>query len=91
MKGEKKKKAVALSYRVDSDDAPRVVASGYGLTAENICRIAQENCVPLYKNESLVEHLVKQELNSAIPPDLYTAVAEVMAFLYRVDKQHGRR
>lgn len=79
------KKAVALSYDVKTDEAPRVVATGQGLTAEKICQIAQENKVPLYKNEGLAERLVRQELNTPIPAELYTAVAEILAFVYRLD------
>lgn len=87
MPKEKKKKAVALSYQVDHDEAPRIVAIGSGLTAENICRIAMQNQVPVYKNEGLAERLVKQELNTPIPAELYNAIAEILAFVYRVDKQ----
>lgn len=82
---EKIKKAVALSYDVDADVAPRVVATGQGLTAETICRIAQENRVPLYKNEGMAERLVRQELNTPIPADLYQAVAEILAFVFEMD------
>lgn len=88
MADNKPKKAVALSYNLDADAAPRVIATGQGLTAENICRIAQENQVPLYKNENLAERLVRQELNTPIPADLYQAVAEILAFVYRLDQQN---
>lgn len=83
----KTKKAVALSYNAKADEAPRVVAAGQGLTAETICRIAQEHQVPLYKNEGMAERLVRQELNTPIPVDLYTAVAEILAFVYQLDQQ----
>lgn len=88
--GSKMKKAVALSYNVEGDVAPRVVAAGQGLTAETICRIAQENQVPLYKNEGMAERLVRQELNTPIPADLYTAVAEILAFVYQLDHNVNR-
>lgn len=84
---EKTKKAVALSYNLDTDTAPRVIAAGHGLTAEAICRIAQETQIPLYKNEGLAERLVRQELNTPIPPELYQAVAEILAFVYRLDSE----
>jgi flagellar biosynthesis protein len=86
----KTKKAVALSYNVNKDEAPRVVAAGQGLTAEKICRIAQENQVPLYKNEGMAERLVRQELNTPIPAELYTAVAEILAFVYQLDHKDNR-
>jgi type III secretion system FlhB-like substrate exporter len=41
----------------------------------------------MYKNEGLAERLIKQELNTPIPVELYSAVAEVLAFVYRLDKQ----
>lgn len=91
MAKEKAKKAVALSYNIDADAAPRVIAAGQGLTAETICRIAQENQIPLYKNEGLAERLVRQELNTPIPADLYHAVAEILAFVFQLDKQRDSK
>lgn len=89
MPEEKTKEAVALSYRASDDTAPRIVASGSGLTAETICRIALENKVPLYKNEGVAERLVKQELNTPIPVELYQAIAEILSFVYQLDKQRA--
>jgi flagellar biosynthesis protein len=88
---EKKKKAIALAYDPNTDAAPKIIASGQGITAEAICRIAQEHKIPLYKNESVAERLIHQELNTVIPPELYTAIAEILAFIYRLDKSKSMK
>jgi flagellar biosynthesis protein len=79
-----KKKAAALAY--DHIGAPRVVAKGDGLIAKKIIETAEENGVPVQANELLVEALMQVELSKEIPPELYQAVAEVLAFIYRLDK-----
>ena len=84
------KKAVALKYDAENDKAPRVVAKGRGYVAENIMAAAQKNAVPVYQNKSLVNMLMALELDREIPPELYRAIAEVMAYVYRVDKKAQR-
>jgi len=79
-----KKKAAALAY--DQIGTPRVVAKGDGLIARRIIETAEENGVPVQTNELLVEALMQVELSKEIPPELYQAVAEVLAFIYRLDK-----
>ena len=81
------KKAVALKYEAGKDKAPRVVAKGKGYVAENIMAAAQKNAVPVYQNKSLVNMLMALELDREIPPELYRAIAEVMAYVYRIDKK----
>lgn len=79
-----KKKATALAY--DHIGAPRVVAKGDGLLAKKIIETAEEHGIPIQKNEILVEALMQVELSKEIPPELYQTVAEVLAFIYRLDK-----
>lgn len=81
--------AVALSYSAKDDVAPKVVAKGRGVTAENILKTATDNSVPIYKNQGLTQMLMALELDSEIPPELYTAVAEVLSYVYRTDKLLG--
>ncbi|KTC94302.1 EscU/YscU/HrcU family type III secretion system export apparatus switch protein [Legionella erythra] len=72
--------AVALQY--DGESAPRVVAKGEGFIAEQIIKVAQENGIPLEKDPELTAMLSKVKLNDEIPPSLYLAVAQLLAFLY---------
>ena len=78
------KRAVALRYEQNSA-APRIVAKGSGYTAETIIERAKEYQVPIAIEPELVELLVQLDLNQLIPPQLYAAVAEVLAWAYQVD------
>ncbi|MDQ0299115.1 flagellar biosynthesis protein [Salibacterium salarium] len=84
-----RKSAVALGYQAQSQNAPNVKAKGKGYVAEEIIQRAKQNNVPIQEDPSLVELLSQLEINQNIPPDLYEVVAEVFAFLYRID-QHSQ-
>ena len=79
--------AVALKYDMERDTAPKVVAKGRGHVAENILAAAQQNAVPVYQNKTLVNMLMALEIDREIPPELYRTIAEVMAYVYRIDKK----
>jgi flagellar biosynthesis protein len=81
------KQAAALRYRQDKDNAPRVVASGKGELARRIIQEAEQHQVPVYEDPDLVKLLTMLPLGSEIPPDLYAAVAEVLAFIYNLTIQ----
>lgn len=83
--------AVALRYDVDRDRAPLVLASGRGPIADEIVRIADENKIPLYEDRELVALLAKLELDTEIPAELYVLVAEVLFFVYRLDRMAEKR
>ncbi len=85
---EKGSKAVALKYSHGRDRAPMVVAKGRGLVAERIISIAKANQVPCVEDPQLVEALASLDLDVEIPADLYLAVAKVLAFVYRLEKNH---
>ena len=85
------KKAVALQYDPAANAAPRVVAKGKGYVAENILAEAQSNAIPVYRNKSLVNLLMALDLDKEIPAELYTTVAELLAYIYRLDRKHRRR
>lgn len=87
---EQRKKAVALKYDTHQNSAPKVAATGKGLTAENIIQKAKENDVPVMEDSSLVELLGQLDMNQTIPEELYQAVAEVFAFIYKTDQTMGR-
>lgn len=82
----KRKQAVALKYQAGTMEAPKVIAKGKGYVAENMLKTAKENHIPVQEDPSLVEVLGKLDLNQQIPPELYQVVAEILAFVYRLDK-----
>lgn len=78
------KSAVALAYS-ETDAAPRVVAKGNGLVAEQIIARAHEHGVYVHESPELVALLLQVDLDQRIPPQLYVAVAELLAWLYRLE------
>ena len=85
MTAPKPPKAVALKYERSKDAAPRVVAKGRGHVAEAITALAREHHVPVVADRNLVQVLEAPDINLEIPPELYRAVAEVLAFVYRIN------
>lgn len=84
---EGRRKAVALRYNGDKDEAPKILAKGAGLLAERIIELAQQQGIQLHEDPELVGLLSKLELDTEIPEQLYAAVAEVLAFVYRLNRQ----
>lgn len=82
--------AVALRYDSQRDNAPKVIAKGQGRWAKQIVRIARQHYVPIHHDPQLVRVLSHLRLDQEIPPQLYQAVAAVLAFLYRVQQQPPR-
>ena len=82
------RKAAALKYRQGKDSAPKVAAKGSGPVAERIIEIAHENGIPIKEDVLMVEMLSTLELNEQIPENLYKAVAEVFAAIYRALEAH---
>ncbi|WP_051439591.1 EscU/YscU/HrcU family type III secretion system export apparatus switch protein [Bordetella petrii] len=76
--------AVALSYG-DNDVAPRIVAKGYGQIADTIVRTAREHGLYVHESRELVGLLMQVDLDAHIPPQLYAAVAELLAWLYGLE------
>ncbi len=76
--------AVALAYH-KGEMAPKVVAKGKGLIAEEIVARARQHGVHVHQSTELVALLMKVELDKDIPPALYRAVAELLAWLYHID------
>ena len=81
-----KLKAVVLKYDVDKSKAPKITGFGKGQIAEKILKVAEDNKVPFYEDASLVELLSKLAINSEIPPSLYNVVAEILSFVYKLDR-----
>jgi flagellar biosynthesis protein len=80
-------KAVALLYDESESGPPRVVASGKGIIAEKIIETAREAGIHIREDPNLVELLAKVPLGDEIPVELYQTVAEVLAFVYRVNER----
>ena len=83
---EKRKSAIALAYQT-GNAAPRVVAKGRGLIAQAIIERAKEHGVFVHESEDLVSLLMQVELDENIPPQLYQAVAELLAWIYRLERE----
>jgi flagellar biosynthesis protein len=75
--------AVALGYNSASDIAPKVLATGKGIVAEQIIQKAKESNIPIHKDEDLIKVLSVLELDSLIPLEAYSAVAEILTSIYR--------
>ena len=76
--------AIALSYP-HNNQAPRVIAKGYGVVAEAIIARAKEAGVYIHDSPTLVNLLMQVDLDSQIPPQLYVAVAELLAWIYHLE------
>ncbi len=80
--------AVALSYKEETMKAPKVVAKGLNRIAERIKEIARENNVPLVEKPELARELYnKTKIDDYIPEELYHAVAEILAYIYKIKKE----
>ncbi len=77
--------AIALAYE-SGDYAPKVVAKGRGLIAEKIIAKAKENNVFVHESKDLVALLMQVDLDDHIPPALYQAIAEILAWLYKLER-----
>lgn len=84
-KKPKIKQAIALEYD-PGEEAPKVIASGKGAIADKIIEKAQEENIPVHKDEHLAKTLSQLEIGEMIPPELYEVVAEILVFVDAMDK-----
>jgi len=83
--------AVALKYEAEKHNAPIVVAKGQRLIAQRIREIAEANNVPIVENVQLARTLYASvEIGDEIPAELYQAVAEILAYVYKLSRKIGR-
>ncbi len=87
---EIRKGAIALGYDQSKNGAPKVIAKGYGELAERIISIAKENKILIKDDPLLFESLKKLETGEEIPAKLYQVIAELLAFVYKVNKKYQR-
>ena len=85
---EKRKKAIALKYKLNEDSAPKIVAKGSGIIADKIISKAEESNVRVVENEGVTESLFNVEIASEIPTEMFEAVAGILAFVYKMDREH---
>jgi flagellar biosynthesis protein len=78
MEKEKRQMATALRYNPEQDDAPKVIATGFGERARRIIAKAKELNIPIHKEPELARTLVGLEIGEEIPPALYQAVAALL-------------
>jgi flagellar biosynthesis protein len=83
-----KKKAVALQYKEKTHRAPVVIAKGYGSIAEKIIEIAKKHNLHIHEDADMVEVLSRLDIGQEIPEYLYKAIAEILAFVYKLNKRY---
>ncbi|HEY9077899.1 MAG TPA: EscU/YscU/HrcU family type III secretion system export apparatus switch protein [Anaerolineaceae bacterium] len=84
-----RKKATALGYEPEKDEAPRVLATGRGAVAEKIISAARAAGIPIQEDPLLASALEALDIDDVIPPELYAVVAEVFAYIYRIREKHN--
>ncbi|MEA3547869.1 MAG: EscU/YscU/HrcU family type III secretion system export apparatus switch protein [Thermodesulfobacteriota bacterium] len=83
------KKAVALRYDLEKENAPRIIGTGSGKLAERLIELAREHDIPIQEDSDLVEILSRLNLNEEIPPSTYIIVSEILAFIYRTNEKYS--
>ncbi|HEX2962053.1 MAG: EscU/YscU/HrcU family type III secretion system export apparatus switch protein [Bacteroidota bacterium] len=81
------KGAVALGYNSEEDGAPRVIAKGQGFLAEKIVEVARENRIMVEEDPLLFDSLYRLEVGDEIPAKLYQVVAEILAYVYKINRK----
>jgi len=84
-KDDDSKKAISLKYERGRDVAPKVTAKGRGAVADKILALAREHGIPIERDNTLLEALYRLDINEEIPEELYQVVAELLAFIYRMN------
>ncbi len=82
------KVAAAIRYDAARDDAPRLTAKGQGHVAERIIELARQHDIPVRSDKALVQILSQLDIDRYIPPDLYKAVAQILAFVYSANEKY---
>ncbi|MBL4775638.1 MAG: EscU/YscU/HrcU family type III secretion system export apparatus switch protein [Mariprofundus sp.] len=85
----KKNKAIALQWDPHLDQNPELTAKGSGLIADEIIRLAKENNIPIREDNDLVQIFSLLDIGESIPPEVHTAIAEILAFIYWSNQQYA--
>lgn len=81
------KQAVALRYEPKKDRAPKIAGKGRGYLAERILVLARRYDIPIRQDKDLLQILSRLDLHQEVPPEVYKAVAEIVAFIYRLSNR----
>jgi flagellar biosynthesis protein len=84
-------KVIALRYQAQENRAPKITAKGRGYVAERILETAKAHNIPVREDKNLIKVLSRLDLEQEIPPDVYKAVAEILAFVYRLTQHPPRQ
>ena len=90
-KKEGQRSAIAMRYDIEKDAAPVILAAGRGEFAEDILKVAEEHKIPFFEDKGLADLLLKLDVNTQVPQELYILVAEVLAFIFRLDQMAAKR
>tara|TARA_B100001559_G_scaffold175140_1_gene146640 strand:- start:318 stop:614 length:297 start_codon:yes stop_codon:yes gene_type:complete len=82
------KSAISLQYQKEINSAPKITAKGEGWVAEKIIEIAQERNIPIRKDKDLLNLLSEIDLGREVPESLYKVVAELLAWVYQLNKNY---
>jgi flagellar biosynthesis protein len=88
---DRTKIAAAIRYDSAKDDAPRLTGKGKGHVADKIIELARKHNIPIRTDHALVHILSKLDMDQQIPPELYRAVAEILAFVYSANEQYREK
>ena len=89
MNHDPSRQTVALRYESKRDAAPKLVAKGRGYLADKILELARLHNIPIRQDRNLVQILSRLDLEEEIPTEVYKAVAEILAFIYRLSGRHA--
>jgi flagellar biosynthesis protein len=84
---DRQKQAVALRYEPKKDRAPKITGKGRGYLAEKILDLARQHNIPIRHDKNLLQILSHLDLKQEVPPEIYKAVAEILAFVYRLSNR----
>jgi flagellar biosynthesis protein len=84
----KKTSAISIKYDQGGDRAPKVTAKGQGWVAEKIIAMAEEQNIPIKRDKDLIALLEKIDVGQEIPESLYKIVAELLAWVYHLNKEY---
>jgi flagellar biosynthesis protein len=84
---KKQNQAVALRYEPRKDRAPKIAAKGRGHVAEEILELALQHNIPIREDKNLLQILSRLDLHQEVPGEVYKAVAEILAFIYRLSNR----
>ena len=87
---KKKTSAISIQYKKDENSAPKVTAKGQGWVAEKIIAMAEEQSIPIKSDKDLITLLEKIDVGQEIPESLYKIVAELLAWVYNLNKEYPR-